>query len=139
MSLTIIRGLPGSGKSTLAKALRIAYGHLTTVHFEADQFFVVDGKYQFDGMRIGEAHAWCQTEVDNALFYKQDVIVSNTFTTHKELKPYFEMAKKYKVNVQVILCQGNFGSIHEVPEHVIHNMRQRFAYDLTSLFEDLKG
>jgi hypothetical protein len=98
-------------------------------------FFMRDGVYHFDGMQIGAAHEWCQRQTDESLFYKQDTIVSNTFTTIKELKPYFEIAKSHNIVPQVILCQGNFGSIHGVPDQVIDNMRKRFVYDLTPLFQ----
>jgi predicted kinase len=137
-SLTIIRGVPGSGKSTLAKKLQKAMGTMTTDHFEADQFFIVDGVYKYDGMKIGAAHEWCQKQVDDALFYKRDVIVSNTFTTIKEMKAYFEMAKTHGVVPQVIHCQNEYGSVHGVPEAVMGKMRERFTYDLSSLYGILK-
>lgn len=131
-SLTILRGLPGSGKSTLAKKLLTKDG----VHFEADQYFVdKDGRYVYDGLQIGEAHQWCQNETDNALSYKQDVIVSNTFTTVKELRPYFVLAQSYGIVPNVILCQGNFGSIHNVPDEVLARMKLRFAFDISELFK----
>jgi predicted kinase len=135
-SLTLIRGMPGSGKSTLAKALK--QGKMAVEHFEADQFFYKDGKYEFDGMRIRQAHEWCQRSTDDALFYKFDVIVSNTFTTNKEMKPYFEMAKKYSIIPHVIHCQTEYGSIHGVPPEVLVKMRERFSYDLKPLYEMLK-
>jgi len=40
--LILVRGLPGSGKSTFAKT----FGCL---HVEADMFYIVGGKYRFDG------------------------------------------------------------------------------------------
>jgi adenylate kinase family enzyme len=45
----LVRGIPGSGKSTFAKSLG-------GTHFETDQFFMVDGKYNFDGSKLKEAH-----------------------------------------------------------------------------------
>lgn len=137
-SLTLIRGVPGSGKSTLARKLLVALGTQVTDHFEADMYFYKDGKYEFDGMQIGQAHFWCQSVTDDSLFYKRDVIVSNTFTTNKEMKPYFEMAKKYSIIPQVIHCQNEYGSIHGVPPEVLQKMRERFSYDLSLLYEILK-
>lgn len=132
--LYLIRGIPGCGKSTLAKQIK----KIDTIHLEADQYFVVNGEYNFDGMKIGAAHEWCQRETDSGLFYKQDVIVSNTFTTIKELKPYFLIAKKYGIVPTVITCQTVFGNVHGVPEEVLENMKKRFCYDISSLFELLK-
>lgn len=135
-TLTLVRGIPGSGKSTLAKSLRVAFGSATTDHFEADQFFMKDGVYKWDGSRVGEAHAWCHSMTDDSLFYKRDVIVSNTFTTLKELRPYFEIAKTNNARLNVILCQSNFGNIHDVPSESLERMKNRFVYDLSPLFSE---
>jgi len=121
MQLILIRGLPGSGKSTLAKSLGFT-------HFEADMFFGED--YQFDAIKLKDAHAWCQQSTEEALANGQNVVVSNTFTQAWEMEPYFKMAKKWGVKPQVILCQGKFKNIHNVPENAIERMRQRFQYDV---------
>ena len=129
-TLYIVRGIPGSGKSTFAKSLG-------GTHFEADMFFMKDGEYKYDMFKIKEAHKWCQEQTDRVLAEGEMVVVSNTFTTKKELKPYFELAKKYNIIPTVILCQNNFGSIHNVPEETIEKMKQRFQYDISELFEVL--
>lgn len=134
--LTLIRGLPGSGKSTLAKSIR-AVGNEFIAHREADMFFMSGSKYEYDGMRIGEAHQWCQDNTRQLLSTGYDVIVSNTFTTLKELRPYFEIAKELGLEEpQVITCQGQFGSIHNVPYEVVGRMAQRFVWDLSPLYNE---
>jgi predicted kinase len=132
--LILIRGLPGSGKSTLAKKLAQV---LDAAHFEADQYFVRDGVYAFDMNNLFEAHEWCRGETDLVLSANLPVIVSNTFTTLRELKPYFNMAKKHGVVPQVIHCQNRYGSIHGVPEETLERMRDRFCYDISPLFDAL--
>lgn len=132
--LYIIRGCSGSGKSTLAKKLKT----IAMEHVEADMFFMQCGVYNFDASKLGQAHAWCQSEVENSLMYNVDVIVSNTFTTLKEMKPYFELAKKYNSPVQVITCQSTFKNVHNVPEEVLKKQAARFVSDLTPLFDILK-
>jgi predicted kinase len=132
MKLTIVRGLPGSGKSTLAKHL--ASSKIDVVHIETDQFWMVDGEYKFDMTRLREAHAWCQTRVREYLERDYHVVVSNTFTTQREMEPYFEMAKELGIRPQVILCQGQFGNIHNVPLDTLAKMAERFEYDLPKLW-----
>ena len=134
--LILIRGIPGSGKSTLAKHLKSALGSQITVHLEADMFFMKDDVYEFDVNKLHAAHQWCQTETDNALFYKQDVIVSNTFTTIKELKPYFEIARYHGIIPIVYTCNNMFKNVHNVPEENMKRMRERFKPDLSELYEN---
>jgi predicted kinase len=131
--LYLLRGCPGSGKSTLANAL--AYTP-DVFHVEADQYFFDDnGNYNFDINKIGHAHKWCQDVTTRFLKEGYDVVVSNTFTTKKELKPYFEIAANYGIIPQVIVCQNEFQNIHSVPEETLRKMKARFTYDISSLFE----
>ena len=127
--LIIIRGLPGSGKSTFAKTLLgpARMGDTYMAHIEADMFFVVNGEYCYDGMKIGEAHHWCREATRNYLNAGYNVIVSNTFTRMKEMAPYLEMAKELDCELVVYRCAGNYGSIHGIPDRVMENMRGRFV------------
>ena len=131
--LILIRGLPGSGKSTLARIIR-RFGY---IHIETDQFWGED--YNFDISRIKEAHEWCQNRTKTYLKDGMWVIVANTFTTKKEMRPYFEMAKELDVKVQVILCQGQWENIHNVPEQVLEKMKNRFEYDISELFNETRN
>lgn len=127
-TLTLIRGLPGSGKSTLAAKLSNETDR-NTVWLEADQHFTnEDGTYQFDINKIGEAHLKCQSSARLYLEHKFDVIVSNTSTTLKEMRPYFEMAKEFGAEFTVITCQGHFQNVHNVPEETLSKMAMRFFY-----------
>jgi predicted kinase len=134
--LTLIRGIPGSGKSTLARLLAERYEGM---HFEADHFFTDrDGNYNWDRNKIREAHAWCQEQTEKYLQMEVPVIVSNTFTTIKELKPYFAIAAKFDLVPSVIVCQNDWGNLHDVPADIIANMKARFEYNIQSLFEGKK-
>lgn len=133
-NLILIRGLPGSGKSTLAGKIQRGYG-AAALSFEADQFFAQNGKYEFNGFRIGDAHKWCQKQAQTGLLDGFDVIVANTFTTEKELRPYFEMAHEIMgQDPVVILCSNDYGTVHNVPAQVMENMRKRFQFDVSGLY-----
>ena len=131
--LIIVRGIPGSGKSTFASSLGIP-------HYEADQYFIGDdGVYRFDMKRLGYAHRWCDEQVSITLAKGESVVVSNTFTTPRELRSYFIIAKEHGIVPTVITMNGNFGSIHGVPEDKMQAMRDRFCHDITPLFEEFFG
>lgn len=126
-TLTLIRGLPGSGKSTLAYTLYDVNDN--TFVAEADDYFYDDyGNYVFDQDQLHKAHEWCQETARNYLEAGCDTIVSNTFTTLREMKEYYLMAKELGATLNIITCQGQFGSIHNVPESTMDKMEKRFFH-----------
>ena len=133
MKLILIRGLPGSGKSTLAKLITDTRDN--SIHLEADQYFINEaGEYNWQASKIRDAHLWCLRSAEQYLQQEFVVVVSNTFTTKAELKPYFSMAKELGVVPSVIVCQNNWSNIHSVPEETLQKMSNRFQYDISELF-----
>lgn len=134
-TLTLIRGLPGSGKSTLAKQLK-------GIHLEADMYFYDDdGEYNFDASRLHEVHTKCRYDTEEYLRDEYNVTVSNTFTTLKEMMPYYDMAQRRGVILNIITCHGNFGNVHDVPEETLAKMKARFFHGdvLSALKERFEG
>ena len=128
-TLYIIRGIPGSGKSTEAR--RILSGDFTSTikWFEADMFFEnKEGEYHFDASKLHQAHKWCLNNTEKALSEGFNVIVSNTFSTHQELKPYQSLASKYGAYVNMRQMNNTFKSIHNVPESTIEKMQDRWQH-----------
>jgi predicted kinase len=128
-TLILLRGLPGSGKSTLASQLADA-------HFEADMYFTNEsGHYIFNAADLKKAHAWCQTEVENAMILNhttgvnERIAVSNTFTQEWEMEPYFKLAETYgyKVFTLIVESRHQSGNIHNVPDEIIEKMKKRFS------------
>jgi hypothetical protein len=95
-----------------------------------------NGKYEWNRENLTAAHDWCLDQTRRALNNDLQVFVSNTFTTLHELRPYFELAKEFGILPTVILCQNDWGNVHDVPVGTILNMRKRFVYDISSLFQE---
>ena len=123
--LLIIRGIPGAGKSTLAKKmLKVIWN---SIHFEADMYHVdQDGKYNWKPENVQKAHEWCFQSTRVFLTHGHTVIVSNTFTTKKEIQPYLELAAKLNKTVEIKICTGNYGNVHNVPQETLDKMKARW-------------
>jgi predicted kinase len=124
--LFLVRGCPGSGKTTLAESLGGS-------HMEADKYFTYEGKYEFDGSKLKDAHAWCQNAVRVFMENKSKrVVVSNTFTQEWEMQPYYDLASKYGYKVFSIIVENRHGGVNEhgVPEDKLVQMKDRFEIKL---------
>ena len=118
--LIIIRGLPGSGKSTMAKQDFPDHDH-----FETDMHWTDDeGNYNFKQETLGDAIDWCNMEAMRALKLGKLVVVINTFIKRWHFSKIAEYAASLGIPCRIIVAEGNYGSIHNVPEHVIERMRQ---------------
>lgn len=120
--LILIRGIPGSGKSTLA----LTYIKKGYKHFESDQYFMVDGKYNFDASKLSLAHQDCFEKTRVALLAGNSVVVSNTFTRLWEMQNYINLAQTYQLPFKVIRCIGKFKNVHYVPDDILEKMTERF-------------
>lgn len=122
--LVILRGRPGSGKSTLAKSSEF----IRHTNYEADMYFIDPDtqQYNFDATKLYQAHMWCQRKTRESLENGVSVVVSNTFTTMKEMKEYIAMAEELKIPLRVIKVIGNFQNVHGVPEEALQRMRDRW-------------
>lgn len=121
VDLLLIRGLPGSGKSTLAKNFEEKYKFK---HVETDMYFInkETGLYEYDRNKISDAHDWCFDKTISLLNDKNRVVVSNTFTRFDEIERYLNLTE----NHAIICCIDFYGSDHNVPEEIMHKMKERF-------------
>ena len=136
--LYIVRGLPGSGKSTFAKILVDGADFLVC---ESDKYFINKdtGAYEWVAEKVPAAHEWCRNKVEtymkdsyiNDQFYRK-IAVSNTFTKEWEMKPYFDLAKRYGYKVFCVVVENRHGgtNVHNVPAETLQKMENRFELKL---------
>ena len=119
--LFIVRGLPSSGKTTFAHKL-------CHVVISADDYFEKNGEYLFDSSKLHIAHKQCQTIVEENMYGNNDIAVANTFTTDKEMKPYFDLDYKYCYTVTTFIVESRHcnKNDHNVPNETVEKMRNRF-------------
>ena len=120
--LLLIRGLPGSGKTTLSNIPE----YENYVKIEADQFWDVDGVYTFKEEFLNYAHEWCRGSTSYFMNRGKDVIVSNTFLTSYTMFNYYELSLKFGYEFEIINCNNNYGTIHDVPKETLDYMGERW-------------
>jgi len=132
-TLYILRSVSGAGKTTLAKELEDTLEDCISV--AADDFhYDEEGRYNWKPENIHAAHKWCQAEVDRYMYkyaYK-NIIVHNTNTTEKEIKPYIDLADQYGYKVVSLVVENRHGNndVHYVPEDVKKKQEQRLRGSL---------
>ena len=127
-ALIILRGLPGAGKSALAKALGIR-----AVCCADDYFVLPNGKYVWKAEKIGKAHEWCQRKCRRFMKKQIDrIIVANTCTTEREMKPYYDLARQFGYKVFSVIVENRHGGVneHSVPAITLEKMKERFEISL---------
>jgi predicted kinase len=138
MKLTLVRGLPGSGKSTFAQS-RIGIANPNARLFENDQYFIDDkGRYNFNIKEILNAAHYCWQRTAQQLMQGGDAIVANTFVTKRYIMPYIHLGVQMDAKIEIVLCECNYTSIHEVPDKVIDKMKLAWeAFTLDELLIEL--
>jgi predicted kinase len=126
-SLIVIRGIAGCGKSTFAELLE------TSFICTADDYHIINGKYDWKPENVAMAHTKCQNKCESLMkagAFK--VVVANTSTTVKEMQPYYDMAKKYGYRVFSVIVENRHNGVseHNVPEETLQKMRERFDVKL---------
>ena len=126
-ALIILRGCPGAGKSALAEVLGI---HAICC---ADDYFMHDGKYLWNADRLHAAHCWCERKCRRFMKKQIDIIVvANTFTSARELRPYEDLARKFGYKFFSIIVENRHGgqNSHGVSEETLAKFKNRLMNNI---------
>jgi len=141
-NLILVRGISGSGKSTFAELMAskpyecflLEEGDDDYPVYSADNYFIdKDGNYNWVGEELTAAHAWCLNETALSMEEGEEkIFVANTFTSERELVPYYDLAKRWGYRVFSVIVENRHDglSIHDVPESSIEKQRNRFSIKL---------
>lgn len=125
--LVIIRGVSGSGKSTFAEMLVESFEG-NSCRFEADQWFVENDE-PWNPRYLATAHEWCRESVKQSLKDGYITVVSNTTTTKKELDPYIKIAQELGVPYYIIIADGDYTNVHDVPIVKVEKQVRQFYFN----------
>ena len=99
----------------------------------ADDFLMKDGVYCWSPETAHRAHVACQAKVKGHMSVSDPlIIVANTSTTKKELKPYYDLAEEFGYKVFSIIAENRHNGVseHDVPEVTLKKMLERFDIKL---------
>lgn len=132
--LILLRGVPGCGKTTLGRTILKCLSTDEPDVISADDFFIDEkGNYNFDGLRLKEAHIQseqrCADKMKNEILR---IVVANTFTQEWEMEKYYEMAKRYNYRVFTVIVENRHDgtNVHNVPAEKVKQMKKRFQISL---------
>ncbi len=135
-----MRGASGSGKSFIANQLMNKAADIgRSRYLSADLWFLDDDGYHFMAGQLGLAHRWCQEQCEISMNASTEtVVVDNTSTMFKEMRPYIFLAQKHGYEVEFVEPttpwafdpQGCFErNIHGVPLETIQKQIARYQKD----------
>jgi uridine kinase len=118
-TVILLRSASGAGKSTLANLLA---SNERWVSVCADDYFTdINGNYNFDASKLGEAHRLCQ---ENFMYWLNNavvgIVVANTNTRERDFSFYEKAAKEAGAMFISLVVENRHGNkdIHSVPQSV---------------------
>jgi predicted kinase len=93
MELLILRGISGAGKNHY---IEHELSGRSPFVVSADDFFMEQGVYKFNALKLGEAHGACFRQAIEAAQAKVKLlVVNNTTTSIAEIAPYAALGQAY--------------------------------------------
>ena len=136
----VLRGLPGTGKDEIAKYLAqlpyAAESNPPAITLSTDQFFIKDGKYQFDKTKLKEAHEATWEAFKSAISSDSQVIIINNTNIKKfHYAHYVDYAQRHGYLTSVVIIPANDVSDRELATRNVHNVDQGTISKMRKEFE----
>uniref|UniRef100_A0A7M5UC46 Smr domain-containing protein n=1 Tax=Clytia hemisphaerica TaxID=252671 RepID=A0A7M5UC46_9CNID len=138
--LVLMRGLPGSGKSHRSREIAGGRG----VVLSTDDYFMNNGRYEFAGERLPEAHTWNRSRAQKSMQRRlSPVVIDNTNVEAWHMKPYVADAIKfgYEVDIHEMDTAWCFNcselarkNKHNVNKQTIERLLEKYEKNITSDF-----
>lgn len=119
-TLYILRSVSGAGKTTLAKELEKNLP-FSKAYSTDDYHYNHQGVYDFKVENLKKAHNHCQEMVKFSMETSlPSIIVHNTNTTEREIKPYLDLADQYGYKVVSLVVENRHGNkdVHNVSQNI---------------------
>jgi predicted kinase len=129
-AVVLLRGIPGAGKTTVARWIKRVQAKSTI--WSADDHFVVNGVYLFNGAQLGTAHRSCQLGFSTwAMMAVRGIgVVDNTNIALKDLRVYLNMAAMHNLPTEIWSIQPPpdlARSVHNVPQKTMERLLNAFT------------
>lgn len=137
----VLRGLPGTGKDEIAKYLAASGipsipGVSSAITLSTDQFFIKDGKYQFDKTKLKEAHEATWEAFKSAISSDSQVIIINNTNIKKfHYAHYVDYAQRHGYLTSIVIIPANDVSDRELATRNVHNVDQGTISKMRKEFE----
>jgi predicted kinase len=127
----LLRAAQGAGKSFTATQLNQLPNSIICC---ADDYFMVNGEYKFDGSKLKYAHQECQQKFINALeLGKENIIVANCNARERDFAFYVEAAKQYGAVLISLVVENRHGNrnVHGCDEQIVDRVKNSIKSSLS--------
>lgn len=130
ITIWLLRAAQGAGKSfTANKLLQLPYSTICC----ADDYFMVDGEYRFDGSKLNAAHQECQKKFISAIACQmENIIVANCNAKERDFQFYIDKAKEHGANLISLVVENRHGgkNVHGCDDFIVDRTKNNIKMSL---------